>query len=331
MTISNANRRPRRLRRTAAIRHLVAENTLSVDDLLCPVFVTETGAKSGPEPIGSLPGQYRYSLADLGARARSLQDLGIRGMMLFPVNDPARKDARGSYALDSKGLAARAIDTVKNAAPDLLVFADVALDPYTDHGHDGIINHTGYVLNDETVDALVAQSLVLARSGSDFVCPSDMMDGRIGAIRNALDREGFIDVGILSYAAKYASAFYGPFRDAVGQKIRGLDKSTYQLPPASRRQALIEADLDINEGADILMVKPGGPYLDILRDLRNHVELPLAVYQVSGEYAMIKAAAQNGWLDERSIVLESMMSFKRAGADIIASYFAEDIARYLKS
>jgi porphobilinogen synthase len=178
---------------------------------------------------------------------------------------------------------------------------------------------------------LVSQSLVLARAGSDFVCPSDMMDGRIGAIRNALDREGFIDVGILSYAAKYASAFYGPFRDAVGQKIRGLDKSTYQLPPASRRQALIEADLDIHEGADILMVKPGGPYLDILRDLRNHVEHPLAVYQVSGEYAMIKAAAQNGWLDERSIVLESMMSFKRAGADIIASYFAEDIARYLKS
>lgn len=329
MNIANANRRPRRLRRTPAIRQLVAENTLSVNNLLCPVFVTETGAKSEPEPIASLPGQFRYSLKGLADRARRLEKLGIHGILLFPVNDPGRKDARGSYALDAKGLAACAIDAVKSAAPNLLVFADVALDPYTDHGHDGIISEAGYVLNDETVEALVAQSLVLARAGSDFVCPSDMMDGRIGAIRNGLDAEGRSDVGILSYTAKYASAFYGPFRDAVGQKIRGLDKSTYQLPPTSRRQALIEADLDVSEGADVLMVKPGGPYLDILRDLRNHVELPLAVYQVSGEYAMIKAAAQNGWLDERAVVLESMMSFKRAGADMIATYFAEDIAHYL--
>jgi porphobilinogen synthase len=329
MNTTTPIRRPRRLRRNPALRALVTEAKLSPDDVLCPVFVSEIGTTADPEPIASLPGQFRYPLAQLGKRVKTLDALGLKGVMIFPVNDPRKKDARGSYALDPKGLACEAIRAVKDAAPDVLVFADVALDPYTVHGHDGIIDSSGYVLNDETVAALVSQSLVLAAAGADFVCPSDMMDGRIGAIRNQLDVHGFQNTGILSYCAKYASALYGPFRDAVGQHIRGLDKSTYQLPPSSRRQALIEADLDIAEGADILMIKPAGLYLDIVRDLRERCDVPLAAYQVSGEYAMIKAAAAKGWIDENATAVESLIACKRAGADMIATYFAEHILQLL--
>ena len=320
-------RRPRRWRQSEMIRALVRENEITVDDLLQPVFVTECSAET--EPIASLPGQMRYPLGALAPRIKELAQLGIKGVMLFPVNDPARKDAHGTYATDKNGLICRALQQAKQACPDILTFADIALDPFTSHGHDGILNAKGDVDNDATVAALVNMSLTLASAGCDFVCPSDMMDGRIGAIRSALDAAGHSQVAILSYCAKYASAFYGPFRDAVGQKIRGLDKSTYQLAPSNRRQALVEAELDTEEGADVLMIKPGGPYLDIVRDLRNHSNLPLAVYQVSGEYAMIKAAAERGWLDEEKIILETLLGFKRAGADMIATYFAADAAKLL--
>lgn len=327
-SIHPGSRRPRRLRSSAAIRALVQETRLTESDLLYPIFVTECSTEA--EPIPSLPGQFRQPLTQLPNLAKTIWNSGIRAVMVFPVNKPERKDARGSYAFEPDGLICRAIETMKQAAPELLVLADVALDPFTDHGHDGLINDKGEVLNDPTVEALCRMSLVLAKAGCDMICPSDMMDGRIGAIRETLDRDGFNGLPILSYCAKYASAFYGPFRDAVGQTKRGLDKKSYQLDPASRRQALIEASLDSLEGADILMVKPGLPYLDILRDLREHVELPLAAYQVSGEYAMIKAAAEKGWIDEQAIVLESLLAFKRAGADMIASYFALDAARMLQ-
>jgi porphobilinogen synthase len=327
--MKNLQRRPRRLRANASVRDLVAEVSLRPEDLLYPIFVTEDPLVTEPQPIPSLPGQFRLPLAALPSRVRNLAALGLRAIMLFPVNNPSRKDPLGSYAVDPKGLAALAIDTIKQAVPNMLVFADVALDPYTDHGHDGLIDSKGDVLNDETVEALVLQSLVLAKAGADFVCPSDMMDGRIGAIRLALDAEGHQKTSILSYCAKFASAFYGPFRDAVGQKIRGLDKATYQLSPATRRQAIIEAELDTAEGADILMVKPAGPYLDILRDLREQSHLPLAAYQVSGEYSMIKAAAAQGWINETAAVFESLVGCKRAGADLIATYFAEQVLENL--
>lgn len=325
--IGHSHRRPRRLRATRAIRDLVEENTLRPSDLLYPVFVSE--CSDHPEPIASLPGQMRYPLSALGARIRSIAACGIRGIMLFPVNKPESKDARGTYALSADTLICKAIRTCRDAAPDVLVFVDIALDPFTDHGHDGVLAADGTIDNDATVGILAEMSLNLARAGCSFVCPSDMMDGRIGTIRSALDDEQFQNVGILSYTAKYASAYYGPFRDAVGQTLRNLDKSTYQLSPSSRRQALIEAALDEEEGADIMMVKPGGPYLDILRDLRERTALPLAVYQVSGEYAMIKAASEKNWIDEQKIVLESLVGFKRAGADMIATYFAEDAARLM--
>lgn len=327
--IGHTHRRPRRLRASGAIRDLVEENYLRPSDLLYPLFVSE--CSDSPERIASLPGQLRYPLKALGQRVRRIADCGIRGVMLFPVNKAEHKDAKGSYALTQDSLICRAIRTCRDAAPDVLVFVDIALDPFTDHGHDGVLAADGTIDNDATVRLLADMSLNLAHAGCSFVCPSDMMDGRIGTIRSALDDEQFQKVGILSYTAKYASAYYGPFRDAVGQTARNLDKSTYQLSPSSRRQALIEATLDEEEGADIMMVKPGGPYLDILRDLRDRTALPLAVYQVSGEYAMIKAASDNGWIDEQKIVLESLVGFKRAGADMIATYFAEDAARMLSS
>jgi porphobilinogen synthase len=322
--IGHSHKRPRRLRATRAIRDLVEECTLKPSDLLYPVFVTE--CEENPEPIASLPGQARYPLKDLQHRIQGIAARGIQGVMLFPVNQPRHKDPKGSYALDSNSLICKAIQACREASPETLVFADIALDPFTDHGHDGVLAADGTIDNDETVAILAEMSINLARAGCSFVCPSDMMDGRIAAIRSSLDDQHFQQVGILSYTAKYASAYYGPFRDAVGQTARNLDKSTYQLPPSSRRQALLEATLDEAEGADIMMVKPGGPYLDILRDLRDQTTLPLAVYQVSGEYAMIKAAAEKGWVDEEKIILESLLGFKRAGADMIATYFAEDAA-----
>jgi len=323
--------RNRRLRQNAAIRALVQETQLSVNDFLVPLFVVEgQGVK---EEILSMPGQYRMSLDQLQQEIKELHALHLKGVLLFAKADQKLKDNAGTEAFNENGLMQRAIKTVKQVCPEMLVFTDVALDPYSIYGHDGIVA-AGKVLNDPTVEALCKMSVSHARAGADFVAPSDMMDGRVIQIRQALDAAGYEDVGILSYAAKYASAHYGPFRDALdsapvaGEEIP-RDKKTYQMDPANRKEALKEALMDQEEGADILMVKPGLAYLDIVRDLKNEVMLPIAVYQVSGEYAMIKAAAEKGWVEYEPIVLEQLLSFKRAGADIIATYFAKEVASLL--
>lgn len=323
--------RNRRLRQNAAIRALVQETQLSVNDFLVPLFVVEgQGVK---EEILSMPGQYRMSLDQLQQEIKELHALHLKGVLLFAKADQKLKDNAGTEAFNENGLMQRAIKTVKQVCPEMLVFTDVALDPYSIYGHDGIVA-AGKVLNDPTVEALCKMSVSHARAGADFVAPSDMMDGRVIQIRQALDASGYEDVGILSYAAKYASAHYGPFRDALdsapvaGEEIP-RDKKTYQMDPANRKEALKEALMDQEEGADILMVKPGLAYLDIVRDLKNEVLLPIAVYQVSGEYAMIKAAAEKGWVEYEPIVLEQLLSFKRAGADIIATYFAKEVASLL--
>jgi len=323
--------RNRRLRQNAAIRALVQETQLSVNDFLVPLFVVEgQGVK---EEILSMPGQYRMSLDQLQQEIKELHALHLKGVLLFAKADQKLKDNAGTEAFNENGLMQRAIKTVKQVCPEMLVFTDVALDPYSIYGHDGIVA-AGKVLNDPTVEALCKMSVSHARAGADFVAPSDMMDGRVIQIRQALDAAGYEDVGILSYAAKYASAHYGPFRDALdsapvaGEEIP-RDKKTYQMDPANRKEALKEALMDQEEGADILMVKPGLAYLDIVRDLKNEVLLPIAVYQVSGEYAMIKAAAEKGWVEYEPIVLEQLLSFKRAGADIIATYFAKEVASLL--
>jgi len=323
--------RNRRLRQNAAIRALVQETQLSVNDFLVPLFVVEgQGVK---EEILSMPGQYRMSLDQLQQEIKELHALHLKGVLLFAKADQKLKDNAGTEAFNENGLMQRAIKTVKQVCPEMLVFTDVALDPYSIYGHDGIVA-AGKVLNDPTVEALCKMSVSHARAGADFVAPSDMMDGRVIQIRQALDAAGYEDAGILSYAAKYASAHYGPFRDALdsapvaGEEIP-RDKKTYQMDPANRKEALKEALMDQEEGADILMVKPGLAYLDIVRDLKNEVMLPIAVYQVSGEYAMIKAAAEKGWVEYEPIVLEQLLSFKRAGADIIATYFAKEVASLL--
>jgi len=323
--------RNRRLRQNAAIRALVQETQLSVNDFLVPLFVVEgQGIK---EEILSMPGQYRMSLDQLQQEIKELHALHLKGVLLFAKADQKLKDNAGTEAFNENGLMQRAIKTVKQVCPEMLVFTDVALDPYSIYGHDGIVA-AGKVLNDPTVEALCKMSVSHARAGADFVAPSDMMDGRVIQIRQALDAAGYEEVGILSYAAKYASAHYGPFRDALdsapvaGEEIP-RDKKTYQMDPANRKEALKEALMDQEEGADILMVKPGLAYLDIVRDLKNEVLLPIAVYQVSGEYAMIKAAAEKGWVEYEPIVLEQLLSFKRAGADIIATYFAKEVASLL--
>lgn len=323
--------RNRRLRQNAAIRALVQETQLSVNDFLVPLFVVEgQGVK---EEILSMPGQYRMSLDQLQQEIKELHALHLKGVLLFAKADQKLKDNAGTEAFNENGLMQRAIKTVKQVCPEMLVFTDVALDPYSIYGHDGIVA-AGKVLNDPTVEALCKMSVSHARAGADFVAPSDMMDGRVIQIRQALDAAGYEDVGILSYAAKYASAHYGPFRDALdsapvaGEEIP-RDKKTYQMDPANRKEALKEALMDQEEGADILMVKPGLAYLDIVRDLKNEVMLPIAVYQVSGEYAMIKAAAEKGWVEYEPIILEQLLSFKRAGADIIATYFAKEVASLL--
>lgn len=323
------NRRPRRLRRTAAIRKLVAETRVTADDLIQPLFVIDGSGE--PEAIGSMPGQWRFPIAALVEECRELYDLGINAVALFPKLDASLKTDTGVEAQNPKTLILRAIRAVKAAVPELVVIADVALDPYTDHGHDGIFNAAGTDIdNDGTVARLCAMAVLNAEAGADFVAPSDMMDGRVAAIREDLDFAGFTETGILAYAAKFASAYYGPFRDAVGSAQAGgtplLGKETYQLNPANRREALLEADLDELEGADILMVKPAGPYLDIIRELRESTRLPVAAYQVSGEYAQIHAAAQMGWLDLVRCRDESLLAIKRAGADIILTYFAKDVA-----
>jgi porphobilinogen synthase len=321
--------RPRRMRAADFSRRLMRENRLTVDDLICPIFVCE--GQGVREPIASMPGVARISLDILTTLARDYHALGIPAVALFPVTPTAMKSLDGREAYNPDGLVQRAIKTVKDAAPELGVITDVALDPFTSHGHDGVTDDTGYVLNDVTLDILIKQALSQARAGVDIVAPSDMMDGRIGAIRDALETEGFVNTRILAYSAKYASAFYGPFRDAVGSapNLGKGGKQTYQMDPGNSNEALREVALDIAEGADMVMIKPGLPYLDIVQRVKSTTGMPTYVYQVSGEYAMFKAVAQAGWLDERAVVLETLLAFKRAGADGVLTYFAPQVARWL--
>jgi porphobilinogen synthase len=319
----------RRMRRDAFSRRLMRETRLSADDFIYPMFVIEgTGLRV---KVPSMPGVERVTIDELVKEAGELVALGIPALALFPVPDAATKSLDGREAWNPEGLVQRAVRAVKAAHPGLGVITDVALDPYTVHGQDGIIDDTGYVMNDVTVEVLVKQSLSHAAAGADIVAPSDMMDGRIGRIRDALEAAGHIHTRILAYSAKYASSFYGPFRDAVGSSgnLGKSDKYNYQMDPANTDEALYEVALDLEEGADMVMIKPGMPYLDIVRRVKDEFGAPTFVYQVSGEYAMLKAAAQNGWLDERAVVLEALGGMKRAGADGILTYFAKDAARWL--
>jgi len=320
----------RRMRRDDFSRRLMRENALTADDLIYPVFVLEGSRRT--EAVASMPGVARMTLDRLLPVAERTLRLGVPALALFPVIDTAKKSEGAEEAWNPAGLVPAVVVKLKQEFPELGVITDVALDPYTSHGQDGLIDDTGYVLNDETLDALTRQALCHARAGADVVAPSDMMDGRIGCIRQALDAEKLIHTRILAYAAKYASSFYGPFRDAVGSagNLGKGNKYTYQMDPANSDEALREVALDIDEGADMVMVKPGMPYLDIVRRVKDEFKAPTFVYQVSGEYAMLKAAAQNGWLNEQACVLEALLSFKRAGADGILTYFALDAARWLK-
>jgi porphobilinogen synthase len=319
--------RPRRNRRTPALRAMVRETSLGPQHLAMPCFVRE-GA-GAPEAIPSMPGCFRFGIERLVEEARVWSGLGIPAIAIFPVTPPSAKSADASAALDPDGLVPRTVAALKSALPDLVVITDLALDPFTDHGHDGLMGPSGEILNDETVEVLARMAVVHARAGADLVAPSDMMDGRVGAIRASLDRSGHTGTGILAYTAKYASAFYGPFRDALDSAPRSGDKKTYQMDPANRREAWREAELDEAEGADMMMVKPGLPYLDILRELRDRTTLPLAAYHVSGEFAMLKAASERGWIDYDRCLLESLTAFRRAGADLILTYGAADAARLL--
>ncbi|MDO6759814.1 porphobilinogen synthase [Tamlana sp. 2_MG-2023] len=325
-------RRNRRLRTNEAIRSLVRETILTPNDFLVPLFVVE--GKGIKDEIASMPNYFRYSLDLLENEVKELWKLGLKSVLLFVKVPDHLKDNKGTEALNPNGLMQRAIKTVKNVCPNMLVMTDVALDPYSAYGHDGIIEN-GQIINDATAEVLAEMSVSHAKAGANFVAPSDMMDGRILTMREALEDEGFINTGIMSYSAKYASAFYGPFRDAldsapVDVKDIPKDKKTYQMDYGNRIEAIRETEMDIDEGADIVMVKPGLSYLDILRDIKNEVDVPVAVYQVSGEYAMIKAAAEKGWLDHDQVMMETTTAFKRAGADIIASYFAKDVVRILQ-
>ena len=321
--------RPRRMRRDEFSRRLMRENVLTTNDLIYPVFVHE---EKGRVPVASMPGVERLSIDELLRVGEEALELGVPVLDLFGVPDPAAKTADGRIAWDEDGIIPRAIRALKARFPELGVMSDQALDPYTTHGQDGLIDDTGYILNDETIEALVKQSLAHAAAGVDIVAPSDMMDGRIGAIREALEKAGFINTRIMSYAAKYASAFYGPFRSAVGSagNLGKGNKFTYQMDPANSNEALHEIALDLDEGADMVMVKPGLPYLDVIRRVKDEFGVPTFAYQVSGEYAMIKAAAANGWLDEKACALEALTAFKRAGADGVLTYFALDAARWLR-
>jgi porphobilinogen synthase len=321
--------RLRRGRRTPALRRLVAETTLSSADFIYPVFVLDGEGRT--ENVPSMPGISRRSIDGLLPELTEAHALGIPAVALFPVIDADLKTLDGSECANPDGLVQRAVRAIKKALPDLAVMTDVALDPYTTHGQDGIIDDSGYVLNDVTVAMLVKQTLSHAAAGADIVAPSDMMDGRVGAMRRALEENGHVNTVILAYAAKFASAFYGPFRDAVGsaKNLAGGDKSTYQAAPANSDEALREVALDLQEGADFVMVKPAMPYLDIVRRVKDVYQVPTFAYQVSGEYAMLKAAAANGWLDERATVLEALMGIKRAGANAILTYFAVEAARWL--
>lgn len=321
--------RMRRNRRDTWTRRLVAENVVTTDDLIWPVFVQEGEGRKTPVP--SMPGACRWSIDLLVDAVREAADLGIPAVAIFPVIDERLKDTEGSNALDPDNLICRAVAAVKAAVPDVGIMCDVALDPFTSHGHDGLIRD-GYVVNDETVEVLCGQAIVQARAGCDVIAPSDMMDGRVGAVRDALDAEGFGHVRIMAYAAKYASGFYGLFRDAVGSAsaLGAADKKTYQMDPANSDEALREIALDLDEGADMVMVKPGLPYLDVIRRVKDTFQVPTFAYNVSGEYAMLKAAAQNGWLDYDRVMMESLVAFKRAGCDGILTYAAVEAATLLK-
>ena len=322
--------RPRRMRKDDFSRRLMREHVLTVDDLIYPVFVLDGERRT--EAVSSMPGVQRQSIDVLLETAAECVALGIPALALFPVVDQSLKSLDAKEAFNAQGLVPRTVRAIKARFPQLGVITDVALDPYTTHGQDGIIDDTGYVLNDETTAVLVQQALCHAAAGADVVAPSDMMDGRVGAIRHALEQAGHIHTRILAYSAKYASAFYGPFRDAVGSSanLGKGNKYNYQMDPANSDEALKEVALDLEEGADMVMVKPGMPYLDIVRRVKERFGVPTYAYHVSGEYAMLKAAAQNGWLDERACVLEAMLGFKRAGADGVLTYYAMDIARWLK-
>jgi porphobilinogen synthase len=321
--------RPRRSRKTDWSRRLVQENQLSANDFIYPVFLLEGSGRE--ETVSSMPGVSRLSLDKLMLVAEDCVKLGIPVMAIFPVIKSELKTPDGKEAFNPNGLIPQAIKELKKQFPNLGIMTDIALDPYTSHGQDGIIDADGYVLNDPTVDALIKQALIHAQAGADIVAPSDMMDGRIGAIRDSLEAHGFIHTQIMAYSAKYASAFYGPFRDAVGSagNLGKSDKKNYQMDPANSDEAIREVALDIEEGADMVMVKPGMPYLDIVRRVKEELGYPTFAYQVSGEYAMIKAAGQNGWINEETVMMESLLAFKRAGADGILTYFARDAARLL--
>jgi len=323
-----------RLRRNRAhdfSRRLMRETLVSANDLILPVFVIE--GENNTEDVASMPGVQRQSIDLVVKTAQRIHQLGIPAMVLFPVIDERAKSLMAEEAYNPEGLAQRAVRAIKAAVPELGVITDVALDPYTVHGQDGLLDDSGYVINDQTIEVLVKQAVSHAAAGADIVSPSDMMDGRIGSIRAALEMAGHSNTQILAYSAKYASAFYGPFRDAVGSanNLAGGNKYTYQMDPANSDEALHEVALDIDEGADYVMVKPGMPYLDIVRLVKDEFKIPTFVYQVSGEYAMLKAAAQNGWLNEQAVVMESLTSIKRAGADAILTYFAEDMATWLQN
>ena len=321
--------RPRRMRHDEFSRRLMREHVLTANDLIYPVFVHE---ETGRAPVGSMPGVERLSIDELLRVGEQALELGVPVLDLFGVPDPSAKTADGRIAWDEDGIMQRAIRALKSRFPELGVMSDQALDPYTTHGQDGLVDDSGYILNDETIEALVKQSLSHAAAGADILSPSDMMDGRIGVIRDALEANGFIHTRIMAYSAKYASAFYGPFRSAVGSaaNLGKGNKYTYQMDPANSDEALHEVGLDLAEGADMVMVKPGLPYLDVLYRVKQHFKRPTYAYQVSGEYAMIKAAAANGWIDEKMVAMEALTAFKRAGADGILTYFALDAARWLR-
>ena len=321
--------RPRRLRKQKFNRSLVRENALSASDLIYPLFVIEGENKR--EAIESMPGIERVSVDQLLVEAKEIIDLKIQAIALFPVISSDKKTEEAGESYNPDGLVQRAVRALKRNFPELAVITDVALDPFTSHGQDGLIDSDGYVLNDETVDVLIKQSLSHAEAGADIIAPSDMMDGRIGAIRNALEESGYIHTNILSYSAKYASSFYGPFREAVGSSgnLGKSDKKTYQMDPGNSNEAIREVELDISEGADMVMIKPGLPYLDIVSNVKQTFGVPTFAYHVSGEYAMLKAASQNNWIEEKSTVLETLLCFKRAGADAILTYYAKDAAKWI--
>jgi porphobilinogen synthase len=321
--------RPRRLRKHSSIRSLVRETSFTVEDLIYPLFIIE-GKKQRKE-VKSMPGIERLSIDQLMLEAKEIVALKIPAIALFPVISADKKSEEAQESYNSDGLIQRAVRELKRSFPDLLVITDVALDPFTSHGQDGLIDKDGYVVNDETVEVLIKQAVSHARAGADIVAPSDMMDGRIGAIRQALEENGFIHTNILAYSAKYASSFYGPFRDAVGSSgsLGKADKKTYQMDPANSNEALHEVEMDIAEGADIVMIKPGLPYLDIVSSVKQTFAVPTFAYHVSGEYAMLKAASANGWIEEKPVVLETLSCFKRAGADAVLTYYAKEVAQWI--